>query len=227
MRVLGTRYPDVLVFISVWAGWVGKVAAMAENSTADVKPETGTRIAEADANGDVPRSEREDLASKLVVRFATWSGVAGLVPLPVLDIAAIGALQLELLRRISKIYDVPFSENSGKAVTAALAGCLIPAASGLGAASALKFVPIVGMLADVFVMPALSAGATYGIGKAFIQHFETGGTLLDFNPPDYRDFVRAQKEKWDARSSRRARQGVSTPGQSERTETAETATTGS
>jgi uncharacterized protein (DUF697 family) len=82
-----------------------------------------------------------------------------------------------------------------------LAGSLIPASSGLGAASALKFVPIAGPLAAAFVMPALSAGATYAIGKAFIQHFASGGTLLDFNPPDYREFIKAQKAKWDARKS--------------------------
>jgi hypothetical protein len=53
---------------------------------------------------------------------------------------------------------------------------------------------------SVFVMPVLSAGATYAIGRTFMQHFESGGTLLDFNPPDYREFFKAQKEKWDMRT---------------------------
>ena len=81
---------------------------------------------------------------------------------------------------------------------------MIPATSGMGAASALKAVPIVNLLVAGFVMPVLSAGATYAIGKAFIQHFESGGTLLDFNPPDYRQFVKAQKERWESRSSGRS-----------------------
>ena len=63
----------------------------------------------------------------------------------------------------------------------------------------LKAVPIVGTLVGGFVMPTLSAGATYAIGKAFIEHFEGGGSLLDFNPPDYREFVKSQKEMWDSR----------------------------
>jgi hypothetical protein len=50
-------------------------------------------------------------------------------------------------------------------------------------------------------MPVFSAGATWVIGKVFIQHFASGGTLLDFNPPDYREFIKAQKEKWNARSA--------------------------
>ena len=145
---------------------------------------------------------REEIASKLVNRFALLSGVAGLVPLPVVDVIAVGGLQVQMLRRLSQIYDVEFSENRGKALIAALAGSMIPATSGIGAASMLKFVPVVGTLAAAFVMPVLSAGATYAIGKAFIQHFESGGTLLDFNPPDYREFVRSQKEKWESRNKK-------------------------
>jgi len=49
-------------------------------------------------------------------------------------------------------------------------------------------------------MPALSAGATYAIGMAFIEHFASGGTLLDFSASEYRDFMKAQKEMWSNRS---------------------------
>ena len=148
--------------------------------------------------------QRDQAASKLVDRFAIWSGVAGLVPVPVIDVLAVGGLQLQMLRRLSQIYGVEFSENRGKALIAALAGCMIPATSGMGAASALKAIPVVNILAAGFVMPVLSAGATYAIGKAFVQHFESGGTLLDFNPPDYREFVKAQKEMWESRTRGRS-----------------------
>ena len=142
---------------------------------------------------------RQEIASRLVSRFAIWAGVAGFIPLPFVDVLAVGGLQLQMLRRISQIYDVKFSDNSGKAIIASTAGSIIPATSGIGAASMLKTVPVLGTLAGGFVMPTLSAGATYAIGKAFIQHFEGGGSLLDFNPPDYKEFVKAQKEMWDSR----------------------------
>jgi uncharacterized protein (DUF697 family) len=148
------------------------------------------------------KEERGEVASKLVDRFAIWSGVAGLIPVPVVDVLCVGGVQVQMLRRLSQIYEVEFSENRGKALIAALAGTMIPATSGMGAASALKAIPVVNLLAAGFVMPVLSAGATYAIGKAFIQHFESGGTLLDFNPPDYREFIKAQKERWDARNKR-------------------------
>lgn len=154
---------------------------------------------------EAPSTDNTELASKLVNRFAVWSGVAGLIPLPVVDVVAVGGLQVQMVRRISQLYGVPFSENRGKALIASLGGALIPASSGIGAASALKAVPFFGTLAAGFIMPVLSAGATYAIGKAFIEHFASGGTLLDFNPPDYREFVRAQKEMWDSRSKSSAR----------------------
>jgi uncharacterized protein (DUF697 family) len=151
-------------------------------------------------SGETAASEPRDVAAaKLVDRFSLWSGAAGLIPVPVVDVFAVGGVQLQMLNKLSQLYNVPFAENRGKALIASLAGSWIPATSGIGAASALKVVPILGTLISGFVMPVLSAGATYAIGKAFIQHFESGGTLLDFNPPDYREFVKAQKDKWDSR----------------------------
>ena len=158
------------------------------------------KVHEQDAESS--SADNAELASKLVNRFAVWAGVAGLIPLPVVDVVAVGGLQVQMVRRISQLYGVPFSENRGKALIASLGGALIPASSGMGAASALKAVPIFGTLAAGFIMPVLSAGATYAIGKAFIEHFTSGGTLLDFNPPDYREFVRAQKQMWDSRSGK-------------------------
>lgn len=164
---------------------------MAETTSTSASPEPTS-----------PTAGRNETANKLVDRFAIWSGVAGLIPIPVVDVLTVGGLQIQMLRRLSQIYDVEFSENRGKALIAALAGTMIPATSGMGAASAMKAIPVVNILAAGFVMPVLSAGATFAIGKAFIQHFESGGTLLDFNPPDYREFVKAQKEMWESRRAK-------------------------
>jgi len=173
-----------------------KGSAMAEKSAQSESAETSEPIAEAAPDTQL----RDEMASNLVNRFALWSGVAGLIPVPVVDTVAVGGLQIQMIRRLSQIYDVEFSENRTKALIASLAGSMIPATSGIGAASLLKAVPVIGTIAAGFVMPALSAGATYAIGKAFIQHFASGGTLLDFNAPDYREFIKAQREMWDSRS---------------------------
>lgn len=153
------------------------------------------------ATATVADDERYEAASKLVDRFSLWSGAAGLIPVPLVDIVAVGGVQLEMLRRLSEIYNVPFSDNRGKSFIASIAGSVIPASTAAGGVtSALKAIPGLGTVIAAFTMPAFSACATYVIGKVFIQHFASGGTLLDFNPPDYREFIKAQKEKWNARS---------------------------
>jgi uncharacterized protein (DUF697 family) len=144
---------------------------------------------------DVTDESRDEAALKLVDRYALWSGAAGLIPLPFIDVAAVGGVQLQMLRRLSQIYGVPFSENRGKSLIASLAGAMLPATTAFGVVSTLKSVPAIGTTIGVLTMPAFSAGATYIIGKVFIQHFASGGTLLDFNPPDYREFIKAQKDK--------------------------------
>lgn len=156
--------------------------------------------ASADAIEMSPEHRRA-MAVKLVERFAFWSGAAGLIPVPFVDLAAVGGVQIQMLRRISQIYGVPFSENRGKSIIAGLAGSMIPASSAIGTASIIKSVPLVGMVVSAIAMPVLSAGATYAIGMAFIEHFASGGTLLDFSARDYREFINAQKEMWRNRSS--------------------------
>ena len=63
---------------------------MAENSSASVNPQEGeaSTVAAPDASA-ATSGNREEVASKLVERFALWSGVAGLVPVPVVDILAV------------------------------------------------------------------------------------------------------------------------------------------
>jgi uncharacterized protein (DUF697 family) len=149
---------------------------------------------------------RDQEATQLVDRFSLWAGAAGLVPIPVVDVAVVGGVQLQMLRKLSEIYGVPFSENLGKSVLASVAGAVIPASTAttaaMGAGSLVKGLPGVGTLVGALTMPVISAGATYVIGKVFIQHFASGGTLLDFNPPDYREFIKAQKEKLERLKSK-------------------------
>jgi uncharacterized protein (DUF697 family) len=145
-------------------------------------------------------AERDAEANKVVERYSLGAGVGGLLPLPLLDVVTVGAVQLYMLRRLSAIYGVPFSENRGKAVLSSLIGAIVPATTASGVASFFKFIPGVGQIAGTLTMAPVSAGATYIIGKVFIQHFASGGTLLDFNPPDYREFIKAQREKLGMRS---------------------------
>jgi uncharacterized protein (DUF697 family) len=156
------------------------------------------------AAADMTDSTRDELASHLVDRLSLWSGAAGLIPVPLVDMAAVGGVQLHMLRRLAEIYRVPFSENRGKSILTSLVGSVIPASTATTTASLMKGLPVIGTAIGVLTMPVVSAGATWVIGKVFILHFASGGTLLDFNPPDYREFIKTQREKLDTRSGRPA-----------------------
>jgi uncharacterized protein (DUF697 family) len=107
-----------------------------------------------------------------VCRFGL--GAAGLIPLPLVDMAAVGGVQLYMLRRLSEIYEIPFSENLGKSILSSLAGAVIPATTATTAASVMKGVPIVGTAIGALTMPAVGTGTTWIIGKVFIKHFASG-----------------------------------------------------
>jgi uncharacterized protein (DUF697 family) len=159
-------------------------------------------------------SPRDELASHLVDRLSLWSGAAGLIPVPLVDMAAVGGVQLHMLRRLSQIYGVPFSENRGKSILTSLVGAVIPASTATTTASLMKSLPVIGTAIGALAMPVASAGATWVIGKVFIQHFASGGTLLDFNPPDYREFIKAQREKLGMRGAAPASTAEATAPQS-------------
>jgi uncharacterized protein (DUF697 family) len=114
---------------------------------------------------------------------------------PVLDLAAVTSVQLKMLAEVAKIYGVPFNQTRGKAVVGSLIGSVVPAAVSFGVAgSLLKAVPVVGALAGAPAMVAFSGAATWGLGKVFIQHFESGGTFLDFNPDEVKEYFKSQYE---------------------------------
>src|ERR1700731_155607 len=101
--------------------------------------------------------------------------------------------------RLSEVYGVPFSENRGKSILTSLAGAMSAATAATTMTSLMKGVPIIGTAIGALTMPAVAACATWVIGKVFMKHFASGGTLLDFNPPDYREFIKVQKTKFAAR----------------------------
>ena len=128
-------------------------------------------------------------ASKITNRYVLWSMGAGLVPIPIIDFAAIVAVQLKMLSELAKYYGVDFSEERGKSIVSSLLGGMTTGTLANGSVgSLLKSIPGAGTLFGMVAMP-LSAGATtYAVGKVFTQHFASGGTFLNFNPDEVRDY---------------------------------------
>lgn len=123
-------------------------------------------------------TERSKNADVIIKNHMIWSMGAGLIPVPIADFFAVGAIQLDMIRQMCKLYDIDFKEKDGKAVVSALTGAGL---SRLGANAAIKFIPGLGSVIGGVTMSVLSGASTYAIGEAFKKHFETGGTFLDLD----------------------------------------------
>lgn len=147
---------------------------------------------------DTHTKSKRNEAIKIVESYVPWSVAAGIMPVPVMDLAAIIAVQLSMLAKIGDCYGVPFKKQAAKSATTALmAGCLQQSLA-LSLFSSVKFIPVVGQLASVTILPAVTAAGTYALGRVFISHFEAGGTFINFEPSKMRkqfnsDYVQAKK----------------------------------
>ncbi len=132
-------------------------------------------------------------AHGLIKKYTYWSLGAGALPLGVLDLAAIAAVQTKLVNDLSNLYGVKFCQHRAKNITAILiasvgAGTLLRGVT----ASVVKMIPLIGTFSGMVALPIVAGAATYALGKVFVQHFEMGGTLLDFDPEKTREYFAAQ-----------------------------------
>ncbi len=123
------------------------------------------------------KSDLQKNADAVIYNHMAWSMGMGLIPVPIVDFFAVGAIQLDMVRQLCKLYEVDFKENDIKAIVSSLTG------SGLArlGAQAVKFIPGVGSVWGGITMSVLSGATTYAIGQVFKKHFEKGGTVLDFD----------------------------------------------
>jgi uncharacterized protein (DUF697 family) len=121
-------------------------------------------------------------AMRIVQRYVAVSAVAGLNPVPVLDVTVLGGVHVALIKELSNYYGAEFSEHTARNIVIAVAASLIPGSIGtvLGR-KALRALPFITHGAGMLVMSAASAGVSYALGKLFIHHFESGGTLDSFD----------------------------------------------
>jgi uncharacterized protein (DUF697 family) len=138
-------------------------------------------------------SENEQKALKTVKNYMWWSMGAGLIPFPFVDLVAVSGVQLKMLAEISKIYGVQFQESRGKAVIGSLIGSIVPGVISFGSVgSLLKAVPLVGALVGAPSMAAFCGASAWALGKVFIRHFESGGTILTLDPAAAKEHFKEQ-----------------------------------
>jgi uncharacterized protein (DUF697 family) len=122
------------------------------------------------------------------VRKHMWGALAiAFIPYPWIDMATLSALQLNMLHSLAKLYETEFSEERGKSLIAALAGGSAAVSISANVGSLFKAIPLYGLIQSVG-SASLYGASTYAVGKVFIQHFESGGTFLNFDPEKVKEY---------------------------------------
>jgi uncharacterized protein (DUF697 family) len=95
----------------------------------------------------------------------------------------VGGFQLRMLKQLSELYGVKFSEHLAKNIIAALVGSIGARALTVATVGSLiKTLPFAGaLIGGVLAMPLIAGASTYAVGRVFVRHFELGGTFEDLN----------------------------------------------
>jgi uncharacterized protein (DUF697 family) len=111
-------------------------------------PEPGT-ASQPKPNLAVAKPPRHDKAvfleasGRLIIeRHANFAGIAGLVPMPWVDMAAIAVIAERMLRKLSRLYGQPLPQDQGKRlVLAMLVGMTAPGVAGFATTGLLRMTP--------------------------------------------------------------------------------------
>jgi len=139
-----------------------------------------------------PEQNKRLQADVIITRHAALAGGAGLIPMPLVDFGAIFAAQLNMLRLLCKLWDVKFSKMAATSAILSAAGAAIPGVNArtLFLTSAAKAIPVIGTGAATLANPALGAATTLAIGKLFVEHLESEGTLLTFKASRIKEYAK-------------------------------------
>jgi uncharacterized protein (DUF697 family) len=133
-----------------------------------------------------------------IIRQHMWSSMGvSLVPIPFVDFTAITVIQFNMIRKLSRLYDVSLLNTNIKSfrsliaflisltddvAIAVLRKTVLPAVSASLVTSLAKIVPVAGQTIGVATAPVINGGFTYAIGKMAVRQFETGGSFFTLNP---------------------------------------------
>jgi uncharacterized protein (DUF697 family) len=174
----------------------GKTVQPPASSPAVVSPpETSIAVVAPPAKvvTDMSLTTRHREAMAIVKTWSQWSVVAGMTPVPVLDIIALSGAQIKMIQLLCKHYNIPFEKKVAVAVATGLIGGTLTSAVATGATRiVMKNIPVVGQIFNWTVEPVLSFGSTYAIGATFVQHFDSNGNLKSFKSEEMKDFATEQ-----------------------------------
>lgn len=134
---------------------------------------------------------------KIVSRHSKIAAVAGLIPGGPLNFVALLGVQIPMIWKIADKFDQKVAREQVRGAVVSLFTAVIPGAIGQGAGMAIASIPavIAGTVVYFVATPVLAYAMTRAVGNVFIMHFESGGTLLTFDPKAFTEYFISEFRK--------------------------------
>ncbi|WP_417292876.1 YcjF family protein [Desulfovibrio porci] len=131
-----------------------------------------------------------------LIRKRVYAALAmGFVPVPLVDLAGFGVIQVEMLRALCKAHNISFQRQWVKSAISALCGSGVTVAAVPALSSLLKSIPLIGLTAGAATISLSGAATTYALGRVFDRHFRNGGTLKDFDADKCKTYFAEKMEE--------------------------------
>jgi len=137
-------------------------------------------------------TDKSAQATTIIRNHMLGSLASGLLPMPIVDVAILTAIQVRMASKLAALHDVKFSEQRARSVIASLAGLSLAVTAGnfLG-----MLLPGIGKALRGIGALTVPPATTYAVGQVLNKHFASGGTVWTFDPerakPDYEEELKA------------------------------------
>ena len=135
---------------------------------------------------------KDEAAHSTVRNHALLAAGAGIIPIPGVDAAAVAGVQVNMIRKLSEIYHVPFDPADAQTIISAVVTTGLSRLVAYAVNSYTTLFSEFGSFSDNLTNGLVSGAATFGTGEVIQTHFKHGGTMNDL---DYNHFITYYQEK--------------------------------
>ena len=131
--------------------------------------------------------EVEAQADSIIKKHMGLAMAGGIIPIPLVDLAAVTAVQLDMLKQLASTYAVPFESGSARAFVTSLTSALAGTSAARMGASLIKLVPGIGTLAGGAAQVVVTGASTYAVGNLFKRLFRDGRSIEQLTVGEVKD----------------------------------------
>jgi uncharacterized protein (DUF697 family) len=132
--------------------------------------------------------ETDARADEIIRTHMTYSMIGSAIPVPLLDLTALTAVQLDMIKQLAKVYAVAFDSRAARSFMASLGSALAGRwLARLAGVSLAKLIPGLGQLAGAAAGVYLNGAFTYATGTLIKSHFAAGRPLAELDARSVKD----------------------------------------